>query len=187
MNAIHSVYYWHFTSVVLRKMPGASQSFVRNKRTLSMNAAEVLLWVPKCFFFLKKLPISQARPTQIRTMMNTSFSVATPTGSQPFVARRRLIFDCLAAALPWPAPSWPSLMWGQTAESRTPEREPLGGLALSGHSRPTLICTWGRLASGRGVCRWGTDWVGGGTLDMGQMDRGSAEGIVIDELWSSRG
>lgn len=69
-----------------------------------------------------------------------------------------------------------SLLRGRTAEPtppvpRTPDLDPLGDLALCGHSFATCRGGCGWLGSESGVCVWGTDWPAGGTVGMGQPVR----------------
>lgn len=81
-----------------------------------------------------------------------------------------------------------SLTRGRTAEPtapapRTPDLDPLGDLALCGHSLATCRGGCGWLGSESGVCTWGTDWPAGGTLGMGQPVRILGLGQMGMEEW----
>lgn len=102
----------------------------------------------------------------------------------------RLFFGCLATLGSAPAETgfcFFSVPGSRTAASplpRTPEREPLGHLALWGHSLATRSGGCGWLGSDSGVCRRGTDWPAGGTVGTGQPVRtlglgqmGTEEGV----------
>ena len=88
--------------------------------------------------------------------MKTSFSKGRPTGLQPLVDFWFLFFGCLATVCPPTLAElsfcFLSLLRGETDElPRAPDLDPLGGLALCGHSFATWSRGWGWLGSDSGV------------------------------------
>ena len=132
----------------------------------------------------------------LHTTEKTSFWKGRPTGRQPLVVFWRLFFGCLATGrsltLAELSFCFLSLLRGQTAElmlpvPRAPDLDPLGGLALCGHSFATCSGGCGWLGSDSGVWTWGTDWPAGGTVGMGQPVRilGLGEMGMEEWLWWS--
>ena len=124
--------------------------------------------------------------------MKTSFSVGTPTGLQPLVARRRLILFCLtpprlgatvAAAAGGVGCFWDSRVRTAGVDNAEPSD---GVVALCGHSLDSLSRGAGGGGCSRppvesGVRRWGLAWVEeGDTLGRGQLEMGRA-GLTSSE------
>lgn len=121
---------------------------------------------------------------QSLTTEKTFFWKDTPTGCQPLVAFCRRCLACLATATETSF-FFSSRPIGRAAEppARTPDLEPLGDLALCGHSLATCRGRCGWLGSESGVCTWGTDWPAGGTLGTGQPVRILGLGQMGMEEW----
>lgn len=123
--------------------------------------------------------ISSADTITQLTAMKTSFSVGTPTGRQPLVARLRLILFCLVLLK---LGVDEDCFWDSRV--RPMDREPLEGLVLWGHSLASfnLGCSWSR--PDRGVSSRGLEWVEEGTLGRGQLEMGRVGGTRREGLCS---